>query len=73
MAAVSRFFSLGASSTRSASSPISPLHVAAYVEALEQDFEKPTVKQHLAALRRLFDWLVTPGWLPPTGRRPSYA
>ncbi len=38
---------------------IEPLHVAAHVEALGQDFEKPTVKQHLAAIRMLFDWLVT--------------
>jgi hypothetical protein len=30
--------------------PIEPLHVAAYIEALGKDFEKPTVKQHLAAL-----------------------
>jgi hypothetical protein len=26
---------------------IEPLHVAAYIEALGKDFEKPTVKQHL--------------------------
>ena len=38
---------------------IEPLHVAAYVEALGKDFEKPTVNQHLAAIRMLFDWLVT--------------
>ena len=38
---------------------IEPLHVAAYIEALGMDFEKPTVKQHLAAVRMLFDWLVT--------------
>src|SRR5271165_1509851 len=38
---------------------IEPLHVAAYVEALGKDFEKPTVKQRLAAIRMLFDWLVT--------------
>ena len=38
---------------------IEPLHVAAYVEALGKDFEKPTVKQHLAAIRMLFDWVVT--------------
>lgn len=38
---------------------IEPLHVAAYVEALGKDFEKPTVKQYLAAIRMLFDWLVT--------------
>jgi hypothetical protein len=33
--------------------------LAAYIEALGKDFEKPTVKQHLAAIRMLFDWLVT--------------
>ena len=38
---------------------IEPLHVAAYIEALGENFEKPTVKQHLAAIRMLFDWLVT--------------
>ena len=37
---------------------IEPLHVAAYVEALGKEFEKPMVKQHLAAIRMLFDWLV---------------
>ena len=26
---------------------------------LSENFEKPTVKQHLAAIRKLFDWLVT--------------
>jgi integrase/recombinase XerD len=38
---------------------IEPLHVAAYIEALGEDFEKPTVQQHLAAIRMLFDWMVT--------------
>jgi site-specific recombinase XerD len=38
---------------------IEPLHIAAYIEALQVGFEKPTVKQHLAAIRVLFDWLVT--------------
>lgn len=37
---------------------IKPLHVAAYIEALLEELSKPTVKQHLAALRMLFDWLV---------------
>ena len=43
---------------------VRPLHVAAYIEllALEKPngkgFSKPSVKQHLAALRMLFDWLV---------------
>jgi site-specific recombinase XerC len=38
---------------------IEPLHVAAYIEALGKNLEKPTVKQHLATIRMLFDWLVT--------------
>jgi site-specific recombinase XerD len=38
---------------------IEPLHVAAYIEAMQSGFEKPSVKQHLAAIRMLFDWLVT--------------
>src|SRR6266851_8511950 len=33
-------------------------HVAAYVEWLGKRYEPPTVKQHLAAIRMLFDWLV---------------
>jgi integrase/recombinase XerD len=40
---------------------IEPLHVAAYIEALQERMAKPTVKQHLAAM--LFDWLVTGGIL----------
>jgi site-specific recombinase XerD len=38
---------------------IEPLHVAAYVELITRDKSAPTVKQHLAAIRMLFDWLVT--------------
>jgi site-specific recombinase XerD len=37
---------------------IEPLHVAAYVEQLGKRLAKPSVKQHLAAIRMLFDWLV---------------
>src|SRR5437868_746421 len=33
-------------------------HVAAYVEALGRRYSPPTTKQHLAAIRMLFDWLV---------------
>jgi site-specific recombinase XerD len=40
---------------------IEPLHVAAYIEALQKRFARPSVKQHLAAIRMLFDWLVTGG------------
>ena len=38
---------------------IEPLHIAAYVEQLQGSMAKPSVKQHLAAVRMLFDWLVT--------------
>ena len=40
-------------------SSIEPIHIAAFVKCLEKEFSTPTVKQHLAALRMLFDWLVT--------------
>ena len=36
---------------------IEPIHVAAYIE--RHPGSPPTVKQHLAAIRMLFDWLVT--------------
>jgi site-specific recombinase XerD len=43
---------------------IEPVAVAAYIEKLLQDgLAKPTVKQHLAAIRMLFDWMVTGGVL----------
>jgi site-specific recombinase XerD len=38
---------------------VEPSHVAAFVKELQRQFSAPTVKQHLAALRMLFDWLVT--------------
>lgn len=37
---------------------IEPVHVAAYVETLQLRLAAPSVKQHLAAIRMLFDWLV---------------
>jgi site-specific recombinase XerD len=37
---------------------IEPVHVAAFIEQLGSRLAKPSVKQHLAALRMLFDWLV---------------
>lgn len=42
---------------------IEPLHVAAYIEAMQHAYAKPSVKQHLAAIRMLCDWLVTGGIL----------
>ena len=37
---------------------VEPFHVAAFIKELEGSLSPPTVKQHLSALRRLFDWLV---------------
>ena len=41
-----------------------PVIVASYIESLGQSYSKPSVKQHLAAIRMLFDYLVTGGVLP---------
>jgi site-specific recombinase XerD len=38
---------------------VEPMAVAAYIELLTQERAPQTVKQHLAAIRMLFDWLVT--------------
>jgi len=38
---------------------VQAFHVAAFVKDLQGEFSPPTVKQHLAGLRMLFDWLVT--------------
>ena len=43
---------------------IQPVHVAGYIEELTRQRAAPTVKQHLAAIRMLFDWLVTGQILP---------
>lgn len=37
---------------------IKPVTVAAYVEQIQRTHSKPSVKQHLATIRMLFDWLV---------------
>src|SRR3954471_8482209 len=37
---------------------IEPIPVAAYIEQLKARLAPPSVKQHLAAIRMLFDWLV---------------
>jgi len=43
---------------------VSSVHVATYIELLGREVSAPTVKQHLAAIRSLFDWLSTGGVLP---------
>src|SRR5882762_8355743 len=37
---------------------VQPVHVAAWIEASTHELAAPSVKQRLAALRHLFDWLV---------------
>ena len=37
---------------------VQPVHVAAWIEAATRALASPSVKQRLAALRHLFDWLV---------------
>jgi site-specific recombinase XerD len=38
---------------------VQPVHVAAWIEAGTRELAAPSVKQRLAAIRHLFDWLVT--------------
>ena len=43
---------------------VRPTLIAAYVETLlAEGIARPSVKQHLAAIRKLFDWLTTGGIL----------
>src|ERR1700687_1025159 len=56
---------------------VQPVHGAAYIESLRGVVAAPTVKQHLACIRMLFDWLVTGQVVPSNpahsvrGPRPS--
>src|ERR1700687_4469298 len=43
---------------------VQPVHVAAYIEHLAHEMSPPSVKQHLACIRMLFDWLVTGQVMP---------
>jgi hypothetical protein len=38
---------------------VQPVHVATWIEAGIRELAAPSVKQRLAAIRHLFDWLVT--------------
>jgi site-specific recombinase XerD len=55
---------------------VQPLHVSAWIEMQTQQYAAPTVKARLAAIRHLFDWLVTGQVIPtnPAGsvRGPSH-
>ena len=39
-------------------SSVQPVHIAAFIKQLQGEVSAPPVKQHLAALRVLFDWMV---------------
>lgn len=51
---------------------IEPVAVAAYIEQLRAERSAPTVKEHLAAIRMVFDWLVV-GQVVPFTWTPSQA
>lgn len=56
---------------------IQPIHVAGWIEELGQTHSVPTVKQRLAAIRHLFDWMVVGQAMPTnpahTVRAPKYS
>ena len=43
---------------------VKPMVVAAYIEQMTKTYAPPTVKQHLAAIHMLFDWLVVGQMVP---------
>lgn len=43
---------------------LQPILIAAYIKDLQTSFSVPSVKQHLAAIRMLFDYLVVGQVLP---------
>jgi hypothetical protein len=45
---------------------IEPIAIAAYVEELDFELFQPSVKQNLAAIRQLFDYLMIGGIQPST-------
>ena len=55
-ASVTRFFTW-CDARGLALTQLSPIAVATYIEEMQSMYRAPTIKQHLAAIRRLFDWL----------------
>jgi len=55
---------------------VQPVHVATWIEASTRELAAPSVKQMLAALRHLFDWLVNGQVMPVnparSGRGPRH-
>lgn len=62
--AVSQFFQWCEARRISELEAIRPVIISAYVEELQSRRSAPTVKQHLAAIKMLFDWLVIGQVLP---------
>src|SRR5690242_21902065 len=56
--AVSDFFAWCGQAGLPTLDSVQPVHVAAYIEQLLLTRSAPSVKQHLAAIRMLYDWLV---------------
>jgi len=74
--AVGEFLAWCADTGVSSIAGVQPLHVATWIEGQTRALSAPTVKQQLAAVRHLFDWLVTGQIVPvnPAGsvRGPSH-
>ena len=64
-AAVTRFFTW-CDARGLALAELSPIAVATYIEEMQSLYRAPTIKQHLAAIRRLCDWLLTGQVIPTT-------
>jgi site-specific recombinase XerD len=56
--AVNKFLAWCARAGVTSITEVQPLHVATWIELQTRTLSAPTVKQHLAAIRHLFDWLV---------------
>ena len=59
MNATRRFAAWCASKSIDELAAVQPFHVVAFIKDLQAEVSPPTVKQHLAGIRMLFDWLVT--------------
>jgi site-specific recombinase XerD len=63
LAAVTRFTDWCAANGLDDLTALEPVHVATYIEALQGKLAAPSVKQHLAAIKQLLDYLATRGVL----------
>jgi site-specific recombinase XerD len=57
--AAEEFLAWCAKRRRAVIGAVQPVHVATWIEAGTRELAAPSVKQRLAAIRHLFDWLVT--------------